>query len=93
MKIRIACLALATGLIPVYGGHSPVASREVRQTIPATQQSGITEKNWQSHPKINEIRRLVTAIYSRLKRGALKISQREFEWLPFRPKARSDLST
>lgn len=80
MKIRIACLVLAMGLIPVHAGHSPVANREVGQTIRAIQQGAITEKNWQSHPKITEIRRLVWAIDSRLKRGGFKISQREFEY-------------
>ena len=39
----------------------------------------ITEANWQRHPKIVAIRKVVSAVDAGLKRGAFKISQREFE--------------
>jgi hypothetical protein len=39
----------------------------------------ITEKNWQEHPKIVAIRKIVSAVDAGLKQGTLKISQRKFE--------------
>jgi hypothetical protein len=39
----------------------------------------ITEANWQQHPKIVAIRKVVSAVDAGLKSGAFKISRREFD--------------
>ena len=43
------------------------------------QSEAITEKNWQQHPKIVAIRKIVNAVNAGLKQGSFKISQRKFE--------------
>lgn len=43
-------------------------------------QSAITEANWQSHPKIVEIRRIVSATNSALKQKRYKVTERQFEY-------------
>ena len=47
------------------------------QSVP---QSAITEANWQSHPKIVEIRRIVSATNSALKQKRYKLTERQFEY-------------
>ena len=47
---------------------------------PQTQSSvAITEANWQQHPKIRPIRKMVSAINIGLKNGSFRSSQRRFE--------------
>jgi len=79
--IRFAPFAVAilAALIFANGGHSVVANGQMSRTTTSAQQAEITEKNWQSHPEIIQIRRIVNTIDNGLKRRSFKISQREFE--------------
>jgi hypothetical protein len=42
----------------------------------------ITERNWQAHPRIVEIRKIVTSIDAGLKNGRFKRAERKFESCP-----------
>ncbi len=43
------------------------------------QETEITEANWQRHPKIRAIRRIVSSVNAGLKKGTFKTAQRKFE--------------
>ena len=46
----------------------------------ATQEEKITASNWQRHPKIIQVRAIVDSINAGIRKGAFKISKREFEY-------------
>jgi len=46
----------------------------------AMQEEKITASNWQRHPKIIQVRAIVDSINAGIRKGAFKISQREFEY-------------
>jgi hypothetical protein len=46
----------------------------------ATQEEKITASNWQHHPKILQVRAIVSSIDAAVKKGSFKISKREFEY-------------
>lgn len=46
----------------------------------AMQEEKITASNWQRHPKIIEVRAIVDSINAGIRKGAFKISRREFEY-------------
>ena len=48
---------------------------------PARGQDGpITAANWQQHPKIKQIRAIVDSVNTGIRKGAFKVSQKEFEY-------------
>lgn len=49
----------------------------------AGKQTEITQKNWFTHPKIQEIQKIVRSVNAGLKKNAYKISRREFEVCPY----------
>ena len=49
-------------------------------TLPPQVPDAITSANWQNHPKISAVRRIVESINAGLKSGAFKISIRRFEY-------------
>lgn len=46
----------------------------------AMQEEKVTAANWQRHPKIIQVRAIVDSINAGIRKGAFKISQREFEY-------------
>lgn len=66
------------GLRTILAPTRAPASHET-ETIPTGQETEITEANWQRHPKIIAIRRIVSSVDAGLKKGSYKTSERKFE--------------
>lgn len=84
----LICLA---GLLPVntadtlvHSSFSPPVNVFVsvsNETFVQTQESDrITEANWERHPKIRAVRRVVQLVNAGLRKAAFKTSKREFEY-------------
>jgi len=82
-------IALA-GLLPIYPSRASTNVRfptntslvsVVNETLVRTQESGgITQANWQRHPKIRAVRNLVQSVNAGLRKAAFKTSKRQFEY-------------
>lgn len=85
--LLIACWAACLPALParssnVQLSHAPAGrlASGAGEAGAAAQRAGeITEANWQQHPKIREVRRLVNSVDAGLKKGVFKTSKREFE--------------
>jgi hypothetical protein len=68
MRIKLAVILFAVTILCVSFGAR------------ATQEEKITASNWQRHAKIIQVRAIVDSINAEIKKGAFKISRREFEY-------------
>lgn len=88
MQFLFASLLLATfvganTLLPAVSSATVAPSHLLiwhRNEMQPGQQTEITEKNWQQHPRIKAVRRLVRSIDAGLKKGAYKTTERRFEY-------------
>jgi hypothetical protein len=76
-------LAVSYGLlsivVPTTVAPAKVPLSHETATTPTGQGTEISETNWQQHPQIRAIRKIVTAVSAGLKNGSFKTQQRKFE--------------